>query len=842
MRRALKYTRTILLLLLLALPASVSVRADDAPARRFSDDELQAAQKTIDSLEPRHAALLNGLRYLMRPEYELDLMSGRAFSHCPLRPYEYQGVAPLTLAESLRLWAVLSSGLGNTHATRRQLLHFLDSNLPDGTRNLAPFAVQLAVCYHALRDPEPELEKQIRRRAEDLVELAMRARRGTDTDSPLIKGTLIQPAWFGNQLWRGLICRYALELGIKFNARVWETALRNLSGACGKSRGWTATQGPTNRPHWDLDTNLLAIAAASLARGAPEGTLREPVLQALEKDLQQVPAILQRLETAYPDVPLVGSRLAVLQLFAPEFAPEGLDPKAWRKLLLEQALKTEDPTGASRGSHAMAAALGLCAAESRLGRVVAETALACLALTGGLLPQSEPPLAALGVADAGRAMYALSLRHAGALGPGMPGVDDRDAAIERAIEKGCEYLLSIQQKDGMFMPEEKFGSNGEAGVAAGLLALMHGGVSRDADSIERGIEYLTMNTIGAGTYRDALILMCFQKYYEPEQLAEGVMTADSPEAFRAAQRAVWKRIDKRHAKLIQQLADNLDASHNMHGWGYAPPGRVGGNYADNSCSQFGVLGCKAASLLGAKLDAGMFKSEAERLLKTCQDDGEFEELTWRWQCAPEGDKPPRELTGKVHPGGWSYAGNSEPSLSMTAGGVSSLAICRDELKARGELDDGLARRIEVGILGATTWMSRYYFELDADKRLVYNTHIHREPYYNLYSVERAGVQADAPLFGGVLDWYAIGAEALVTHQRPDGAWGNPVQHYEEDQREYRASVVCVAMAILFLKKAALPMVGERKRQPPPPPTQNPPSPNTTGPKPKPEPNSPTTGK
>lgn len=838
-----RHTRTILLLLLLIAPASVGVRAEDPPAapqRAIDPAELDAAQKTIDALEPRQAALLNGLRYLMRPEYELELMIGRAFCHCPLRPYEFQGVAPLTLAESLRLWAVLASGLGVTDSTRRQLLHFLDSNLPDASRSLAAFAVQLAVCLEVNRRPELGLAKEIERRSHDLVELAMKLRSGTDADSPLIKGAVILPMWYGNQFWRGLICRQALELGIEFNERVWETALRNLAGACSKSRGWPSTEGATRRPEWDLDTNLLAMAAVSLALGAPAGTLRQPVLDALNKKLENAPQVLKRLEDDYPGEVINGSRLAVAQHLAPTLAPEGLEPQAWRKLLLEQALKTDDPTGASRGSHAMAAALGLCAADSRLGRVVAETALACLALTGGLLPQSEPPLAALGVADAGRAMYALSLRHAGALGPGMAGVDDRDAAIERAIDKGCEYLLSIQQKDGSFMPEEKFGGNGEAGVAAGLLALMHGGVSRDADSIKRGIEFLTVNTIGAGTYRDALILMCFQKYYEPEQLAEGVMTADSPEAFRAAQRAVWKRIDKRHAKLIQQLADNLDACHNMHGWGYAPPGRVGGNYADNSCSQFGVLGCKAASLLGAKLDAGMFKSEAERLLKTCQDDGEFEELTWRWQCAPVGDKPPRELTGKVHPGGWSYLGNDEPSLSMTAGGVSSLAICRDELKVRGELDDGLARRIEVGILGATTWMSRYYFELDADKRLVYNTHIHREPYYNLYSVERAGVQADAPLFGGVLDWYAIGAEALVTHQRPDGAWGNPVQHYEEDQREYRASVVCVAMAILFLKKAALPMVGERKRQPPPPPSQNPPSPNTPGPKP--EPKNPTTGK
>ncbi|MCB9935702.1 MAG: hypothetical protein H6840_08425 [Planctomycetes bacterium] len=836
--------RPILLLLLAALPAGLGVRADDTPAappRRVSEAELEAAQKAIDSLDPHHAGLLNGLRYLMRPEYELDLMAGRGFCYCPLRPYERRGLAPLTLLESLRLWAVLNSGLDVNEATRRQLLHFLDSNLPDASRSLAHFGVQLAVCLEASRRPELGLDKEINRRAEDLVELGMRSRRGTDADSPLIKGTLILPMWYGNQLWRGLICRYAIELGIKFNERVWETALRNLSGACHKTRGWLSTQGATERPEWDIDTNLLAIAAANLAKGVPEGTLREPVLRALDKNLANVNEVLKRLEDDYPDERITGSRLAVVQLFAPECAPEGLEPEAWHKLLMQQALKTDDPTGASRGDHAMAAALGLCDADSRIGRLVAETALACLAFGGGLLPQGKPPLAELGLPVAGRAMYALSLRHAAVLQPGSPALDDMDADIERAIKKGCDYLLSVQAKDGGFTAPDGYGGMGVPGAAGALLALMHGQCSRDSEEIKRGMEYLTRETIGAGTYRDALVLMTFQKYYEPEQLAAGIMTADSPEAFRAAQQAVWKQIDKAHRKLIQDLADNLDGAQNAHGWGYGPPqpGSGAGNYADNSCSQFGVLGMKAASLLGAKLKPDCFKCEAQRLIKTFQEDGPFEDLAWRWLCAPEGDKPPREMTGKAHPGGWSYMGNSEPSMSMTAGGVSSLAICRDELKVRGVLDDSLERKIEITVMAATHWLSRYYFGLDADKLLVNNPAIHRDLYYNLYSVERAGVLAETPLFGGELDWYAIGASALVTHQQSDGSWGLPVSGTEEKDRDYRANVLNIAWAILFLKKAALPMVGEPKRPTPPP--KEPPSPTTNNPKPKPEPKSPTTG-
>ncbi|MCZ7607263.1 MAG: hypothetical protein M5U25_14575 [Planctomycetota bacterium] len=88
-----RHLRAILLLLLVA-PASINVRAEDPPAapqRAVGAAELEAAQKTIDALEPRHAALLNGLRYLMRPEYELELMAGRGFCYCPLHPWERTG-------------------------------------------------------------------------------------------------------------------------------------------------------------------------------------------------------------------------------------------------------------------------------------------------------------------------------------------------------------------------------------------------------------------------------------------------------------------------------------------------------------------------------------------------------------------------------------------------------------------------------------------------------------------------------------------------------------------------------------------------------------------------------
>ncbi|MCA8914237.1 MAG: hypothetical protein KDB90_02405 [Planctomycetes bacterium] len=783
-----------------------------APAptiREFTEKEVEHAQQVTGEITPERAMLVNNLRYLLRPEYELELLFGRANVPCALTPFERDELAPMTVLSNLRLWAVLQSGMATTDAVRMQLERFLCNGLPDADMSLANFGIELGICVSALQRPELESRDQILERARDLVDLAMRVRTGTDADSPLIVGSVIRPMWFANHLWRGLICRFALAMEIKINEHVWETALRNLCGAVSKKRGWCGG-GRAIDASFDFDTNLLAMAAASVAMAAPEGTLKDSVIRGIEKAVECVPATLLRLEREYPTEPITGSRLAVLGMLNPAWAPQGREPEAWRKAITGLAVSDIDPTGAVRVDDHMGYALGLTPdVDSRVGRVIADTALSCIALGGGLACCTEPLLAKAKLSEVGREMYAFSVIHAASLEAGTPLMDVTDEATDRAIHHGCEYLISIQAKDGSFQSYIFPGAQ----TAASLLALMHGDWKRDSDEVKRGMEWLSMNYVPGHSYSDALVLMCFQKFYEAEERDCGILTPDSPDAFKQAQIELRKRIEPRHAKLIDWMLKCLDSAHNRSGFGYgAIAGTADGSYADNSCSQFGVLGLKAASLLGADVDPKLFKSEAARLTKRYTVNGSNGRVSYRYRTLnKKGEVEVHD--DEIAAGGWDYQGDGNLGLSMTAGGVSSLAICRDELKVRGLLDDDFARKIDTSILGAQLWMSKNYYTLDGDRYLVRHNGIHRDPYYNLYSVERAGVLTGSPLWGNGLDWYAIGAASLIALQAADGSWSYLMHEDKESVREFTADPVSIAFAILFLKRAALPLIGTPPRKP-----------------------------
>jgi hypothetical protein len=150
-------------------------------------------------------------------------------------------------------------------------------------------------------------------------------------------------------------------------------------------------------------------------------------------------------------------------------------------------------------------------------------------------------------------------------------------------------------------------------------------------------------------------------------------------------------------------------------------------------------------------------------------------------------------------------------------------VCLDELKIRGELETELERSIELTIHGAQAWMATAYYEEGDDSGMESTMRAGGmdgwSVFYNLYSVERACVLSGLSTLGGKIDWYGIGATALIEYQNAEGDWGPPKQ-----------SVPCTVnycMAILFLKKASLPVITDpRRRQP---------KPNAPAPEPAPEP-------
>lgn len=832
-----RHARTILLLLLLAAPASVGVRADGGQARQFGDDEIEAAWLVLEPLPPEQIVLLNNLRFLLRPAYEDELLHGRAWRPCTLQPFEQAGDEPMPELEQLRLWAVLASGMPATDVTRRQLDRFLASDLPGVSENLGRFAVQLGVCHAALKRPELAPPDKLRERARKVLDSAMKSRRGTDADSPLISGGMIEPLWFANHAWRSAICRMALELGLKFNENVWETALRNLCAVSYKDRGWTSRGRASKGAAEDLDTNLFAIAAFDLAQSAPAGALGKGVLRTLEKDAAYIPEVLARLEREYLGEPLSGARFAMIRTLAPELTPSSREAAAWRWAVLQSVVDDHHCSGAVDNGNQLAASLGVTDRRLTTGlRRLVDTAMNSLALSGGLLGEAAP-LAGMSLAQVGQAMHALTVLHADALpeGPQQSGAEVE--GVEQAIRRGCEFLKGIQQRDGAFPGAH---AHSPANTAIAMLALMHGGELRDSEVIQNGMGYLVgkkghkgrleLHVPQSSTYSDSIILMMFQKYYEYEQRQSGVLWADTPKEFQAAAKKTWDAIDKRHRELIQLLVERIGAnelSGNGTGWGYSGPnkgGRRGGHW-DNSNSQFAMLGFKAASSLGAPVRSDVAEREALRLVKNYGPDKSLPAVECRLQEQLAGKTSSSEWKGSIHPGGWGYGDRFEQAnTGMTAAGISSLAICRDELKVRGELKQELERKIALTIHGAQAWLAGNYVQYDARAGVIRRdtpycwdnldfSESHWDGvglYYDLYSVERAGVLAGITLLKGEVDWYEAGAEGLVGTQRAGGDWSGRTEEKDGDPPQ----IINTAMAILFLKRAAPPVIAEPRLRAP----------------------------
>lgn len=788
-----------------------------AKPREISEAEIKAADELRLTLGMEQQALHNSLRYLMRPAFEEELLQGRRHRPCTLEPFEEKGAGPLSLLETLRLWAVLQSGMPTSTALERQLRRLLETPAPGPQLELVQVAVRMLTVRAALQRPELGRAADLKEVAQELVKAAD-ARRGETSDrSPLVGDAAIEVRWFANHLWRALVNRTALELELEIDDKLWEKDLRALGAAYVNRRGWPCAKRATTSAGADLDPNLLALAALGLALGAPEKAVGNAVANAVEKKLKRVPEILARLEQDYAADPWTGARLLAVNSLDARFAPEGKRADDWRAGITRRAVADPDPTGIVWMRHALAPAMGLTEAGwSRNDAAGCETALTCLALSGGLFAGSPGPLSGRGLGDIGRVMHALAVLHAARAGEGG---GDFASRVHFAIQDGAAYLASLQTPEGDF-PGQYQGFTGNTAYC--LLAMMHGGVSREDDAIQRGIAWLIKNADNTGsTYDVAAKLMCLQQYYEPEQRQAGILYVENAADFERARRKVWESISDRHRSYIESLVRFLNESHvggSKGGWGYYTTMR---SHSDNSCSQYAVLGYKSASLLGAQLDTGLLEQEAERLIRQYWADENSAPVVYEHNADDrEGDDAERKSRStraafrkEIRPGGWSYAcGQIEgASIQMTAAGISSLTICMDELKVRGKLKEKLAQQIGLTVRGAQAWLGANYYKADAMSRLKEHfkaTGDGAGVFYNLYSVERACVMAGIRRLEGEVDWYAIGAEALLEHQNLDGGWGREQNTQLGDVRQ----LVNTSMAILFLKRAAPPVITEHKKR------------------------------
>jgi len=330
-------------------------------------------------------------------------------------------------------------------------------------------------------------------------------------------------------------------------------------------------------------------------------------------------------------------------------------------------------------------------------------------------------------------------------------------------------------------------------------------------------------------YDAGIALMAFQKYYEPEQLNAGMLNAEDAREFEAARARVWALVTPGHQQTVKKLVKFIDDAHvggEKGGFGYGGTRDSLGTHCDNSNSQYSVLGYKAASLLGAELDAAVFAREAQRLIDQYGEDTRLEPVDYiHGADERDGDDNERKkrksrATGaklSIRPGGWSYACDKgyASSIQMTAAGISSLFICLDELKLRGKLKQKMAEQIGLHIRGAEGWLRHNYYTAQTVGKDQRNDWAGTTDgwgfYYNIYAVERGCVLAGIRKLEGEVDWYRIGADFLLDEQNADGSWGRPPRQLRGREGD-ELQLVNTCMAILFLKLAAMPVITEHKKR------------------------------
>jgi hypothetical protein len=468
--------------------------------------------------------------------------------------------------------------------------------------------------------------------------------------------------------------------------------------------------------------------------------------------------------------------------------------------------------------------------------------------------------------------------------------------VSTVLDRSVEYYRANARPDGTFGDTRGFGGAvGEHALI--LMAVLSAGAKRDDPMPKAAMKWLEDTVLAGhktasrmGTYEAGVTLMAYQLFYRKEQDDAGVFKARSQKEFQTATQKVWDVLTPASRAVIQGIAEGIVAAHHKYGWGYStevkvdenaqrtgrsreaekpkapakeppkkpgkekPPGKdppkeppkdpddedapdpMALTRADNSNSQYAVLGLKAASLLGGDFSRQVLADEAKRLVMDYVAQSNAAEVEIDLENVLGDDAPDAKADGKpadkgksrtraprnvkVKPGGWEYmhrgmtAGTPKtpprdpaaafknlpagsPYLAMTAAGVSSLVICREEMALAGLLDEQTDTNVLTALGGAHAAMATLW--------RIYGSANLGEVYacvsggwgilYSMYATERACVMAGWEKVGEHF-WYEEGAKVLASAQEADGRWRSDADWTEDCDNTF---------AILFLKRMAMPV-------------------------------------
>ncbi len=370
----------------------------------------------------------------------------------------------------------------------------------------------------------------------------------------------------------------------------------------------------------------------------------------------------------------------------------------------------------------------------------------------------------------------------GVRAPGYRGFRTR---VNEAIRKGEAFLAKkLATWRGMHLfddrtkvPSASVRTYGTGRLALILLALCKQNPNRDKAPIPKLLAELRKRE-PYDSYALALALMALDAYYEPpneaEQLRQGLIDAPSARHPSPSDRRLMERWAKR---LLENRDTRVDDAYRLR-FNYRPGPRY-----DNSVTQYAALGLFSAELCGVALPRGTWRALLEHFLRDQGPREGKQPIRLRLRRHGEGGRRRGRTQAAVaaYPRGFSYNSAYDlPTGSMTAAGLTGLALCRMALARAGRLGAKTARTIQDAVRAAFAWLATEY-ELRGNPRRGRAWH-----FYYLYGLERAcELNSVAEIQGR--DWYFDGAMQLLGTQQRDGGWEN--------------SLESTCFALLFLKRS-----------------------------------------
>jgi hypothetical protein len=412
----------------------------------------------------------------------------------------------------------------------------------------------------------------------------------------------------------------------------------------------------------------------------------------------------------------------------------------------------------------------------------------------------------------------------------VPRPADFQERVNAAIDRGVAWLRSAQQADGSYVEYP-----GYAGATTALAyhTLRVCGVERDDSAAERAWEAARKEYAveKLRIYSAVLYLLAISSHGDPVAKA-----TDDRDVHLSAADAKWAR------EIAALIADGQDEqggfSYCVRKSGKFVASGIGAGVSlstadfeyDNSNTQYALLGLKCAARCGVPIDRSVWKRSLAHFLTTQEKNGrEVPRSAGDPSRPPEPRGATRAAPVVDHARGWEYDFRArglhpEPYTSMTAGGVSSVVICRSELMGTRDMPAKLDAESERAVWDGLAWLGinwsprtlkdlRKEAALPEVRGLIGNG----LDFYEYFAVERAGVLADVDWMGS-LDWYGAGAEVIVAAQEKDGSWTGPgagavaapVASAPVDAPQRAAlvkpsPVVEACFALLFLRRGTVPV-------------------------------------